>query len=261
MISNRLIVSCLALGLSLARPNAQGQPAAPRELKVRMFSVELGDSSPIYRPGARITVAEDGNSQVTNEQGLFRISLPRRLSDGREVTLIHDNARLLDEATEAYRLALTIFTHVDLPGPWAMVQRNLGRAIQIRARLAGFPAALEQVKRLERSNGLRDDPVAQSSLRTLALVCQLATEEDVEATRTLTGLIGHIERQPGVFRLVWDWDRLRSLIRESVADGIRVHRERLLNLLGAVSGSSRRQVLAGLKKVEDGLTRRSEPRK
>ena len=89
----------------------------------------------------------------------------------------------LVEAVEAYRNALTVATRDDLPQPWARTQGNLGRALQILVRLGGFPAGLDQVDRLVQAEGIRDDPVAQASLRTLAIVGQFATHQDAEASR------------------------------------------------------------------------------
>ncbi|HKM54983.1 MAG TPA: tetratricopeptide repeat protein, partial [Isosphaeraceae bacterium] len=90
-----------------------------------------------------------------------------------------EGLRRLNEAVEAYRQALTVRKRDDLPQDWAMTQDNLGNALQIQVRLGGFPAGLEQVDRLGQAEGLRDDPVAQASLRTLAIVCHVATRDDL----------------------------------------------------------------------------------
>ena len=59
-----------------------------------------------------------------------------------------EGLRRLNEAVEAYRQALTVYTRDDLPQDWATTQNNLGNALQIQVRLGGFPAGLEQVDRL-----------------------------------------------------------------------------------------------------------------
>ena len=88
----------------------------------------------------------------------------------------------------------TVRTRDDLPQPWARTQGNLGRALQILVRLGGFPASLDQVDRLAEAKGTRDDPVAQASLRTLAIVGQFATNQDAEASRA--GAPGRFRRTP-----------------------------------------------------------------
>ena len=85
----RMISTGLAIGLLLISPT-HAQLATERVLKGQMFSVESGDFSPIPLPGVTITVRETGNSALTNQQGLFRISLGTELHAGHEVTLIHD---------------------------------------------------------------------------------------------------------------------------------------------------------------------------
>jgi hypothetical protein len=164
-----------------------------------------------------------------------------------------EGSRRLAEAEEAYRQALTIFTRADLPQYWVATQNNLGRALQIQIRLNGFPKGLEQVDRLSQAEGLRDDPVAQASLGTLALVCHVAADQHGGARRAFASLVAHIERQPDDFHLVWDWDPLRSLIRESETNGIKARREPLLRLIDAVSKESRKDILAGLKAVQGAL--------
>src|SRR5271157_5283244 len=81
-----------------------------------------------------------------------------------------EGLRRLNEAVEAYRQALTVFTRDNLPQYWAGTQNDLGAVLQTQVRLGGFPAGLEQVDRLAQAEGIRDDPVAQASLRTLAIV-------------------------------------------------------------------------------------------
>lgn len=85
----RMISTGFAIGLLLISPT-HAQLATERVLKGQMFSVESGDFSPIPLPGVTITVRETGNSALTNQQGLFRISLGTELHAGHEVTLIHD---------------------------------------------------------------------------------------------------------------------------------------------------------------------------
>ena len=110
-----------------------------------------------------------------------------------------------------------------------------GTALQIQVRLGGFPAGLEQVDRLAQAEGIRDDPVAQASLRTLAIVCHVATHQDAEASRAFASLVALVERQPADFHLVWDWTPLRDHLANSKAPPIPARREPLRKLLDAVS--------------------------
>ena len=75
--------------------------------------------------------------------------------------------------------------------------------------------------------GRRDDPVAQVSLRTLAIVCQVATHQDAEAGRTFASLVALVERQPADFHLVWDWTDLRDHLANSKAPPLPARREPL----------------------------------
>jgi hypothetical protein len=165
-----------------------------------------------------------------------------------------DGARRLAEAVQAYRQALTVRTREALPQQWARTQHNLGNALQIQIRLAGFPIGLEQVDRLSQAEGIRDDPVAQASLRTLALVCQIASDQNTEARRTFGSLAALIERQPENFRLVWNWARLQKLIGESKTPSLSAHRESLQKLIDAVARDNKAAMLAGLKQVQDAFT-------
>ena len=139
-----------------------------------------------------------------------------------------------------------------------MTQNNLGTALQIQVRLGGFPAGLEQVDRLAQAEGIRDDPVAQASLRTLAIVCQVATHQDAEASRAFASLVALVERQPADFHLVWDWTVLRDHLAKSEAPPIPARRELLRKLLDAVSRDNKAAILAGLKEVQEAFPARAE---
>ena len=128
-----------------------------------------------------------------------------------------EGLRRLSEAVEAYRQALIVRTHDHLPQDWARTQHNLGTTLQVQVHLGGFPAGLEQVDRLAQAGGIRDDPVAQASLRTLAIVCHLTTHQDAEAGRTFASLVALVERQPADFHLVWDWTPLRDHLANAKA--------------------------------------------
>ena len=169
-----------------------------------------------------------------------------------------EGLRRLNEAVEAYRQALTVRTRDDLPQDWATTQNNLGTALQIQVRLGGFPAGLEQVDRLSQAEGIRDDPVAQASLRTLAIVCQVATHQDAEASRAFASLVALVERQPADFHLVWDWTDLRDHLANSKAPPIPDRREPLRKLLDAVSRDNKAAILAGLKEVQAAFPARAE---
>jgi tetratricopeptide (TPR) repeat protein len=64
--------------------------SGPRELRGELFSVENGDQAPKLLPGVQVTLREYGNSDVTNDSGLFRIPLPVGAQPGQEVTLRQD---------------------------------------------------------------------------------------------------------------------------------------------------------------------------
>jgi hypothetical protein len=156
----------------------------------------------------------------------------------------------LEEAIPAFLQALTVFTRADLPRQWRVTQINLGRVLQLQIRLDGFSTGLEQVSRLLQADGLRDDPAAQASLRTLAIVCDAATERNADASRDFAALVALIKQQPDDFHLVWDWSQLRSLITVSDALGAKAHRQALLDLLDAVSRNNRQPILDGLTELE-----------
>ena len=125
--------------------------------------------------------------------------------------------------------------------------------------MGGFPAGLEQVDRLAQAEGIRDDPVAQASLRTLAIVCHVATHQDAEASRTFASLVALVERQPADFHLVWDWTDLRDHLANSKAPPIPDRREPLRKLLDAVSrDNNKAAILAGLKEVQAAFPARAE---
>jgi len=169
-----------------------------------------------------------------------------------------EGQRRLSESAEVYRQALTVFTRDDLPQDWANTQDNLGKTLQIQVRLNGFPAGLEQVERLAQAEGIRDDPVAQASLRTLAIVCQVATHQDAEAGRTFARLVALVERQPANFHLVWDWTDLRDHLANSKAPPLPARRELLRKLLDAVGRDNKAAILAGLKEVQAAFPARAE---
>ena len=211
-----------------------------------------------------------------------------------------EGQRRLNEAVEAYRLALTVYTRDDLPQDWATTQNNLGAsawaasegaggrggwrggeptawlsplpatpppagptqttwAAQIQVRVGGFPAGLEQVDRLAQAEGIRDDPVAQASLQTLAIVCHVATHQDAEASRAFASLVTLVERQPADFHLVWDWTDLRDHLANPKAPPIPDRREPLRKLLDAVRrDNNKAAILAGLKEVQAAFPARAE---
>jgi hypothetical protein len=169
-----------------------------------------------------------------------------------------EGARHLDEAVQAYRLALTVRTHDVLPQQWAGTQNNLGTTLQIQIRLDGFPKGLEQIARLSQAEGIRDDPVAQASLRTLALICHVAVDRDAEARRDFADLVALVERQPDEFHLVWDWAPLRRLIAESKLPALAARRGSMQKLIEAIDRANKATILAGLKEVQDAFTPRAE---
>jgi hypothetical protein len=182
-----------------------------------------------------------------------------------------EGTRRLTEAVEAYRRALTVFTRDALPQPWAQTQNNLGRALQVQIGRYGFAKGLELVDRLSQAEGIRDDPVAQASLQTLAVVCQIATDQRDKARGTFQSLVALVERQPDDFHLVWNWARLRKLVAESMeasvagavagfSASLSTHREGLQKLIDAVAKENKAAILAGLKEVQDQLlSRGNEP--
>ena len=127
--------------------------------------------------------------------------------------------------------------------------------------MGGFAAGLEQVDRLAQAEGIRDDPVAQASLRTLALVCQIATDQSNEAKHMFESLVTLVERQPDDFHLFWDWARLRKLVAESKAPSLSAHRESLQKLIDAVDRDNKTQILAGIREAQGALTAPGEPAK
>jgi tetratricopeptide (TPR) repeat protein len=162
-----------------------------------------------------------------------------------------ERARLLAETVEAYNKALAIYTHDVLPQEWATTQNNLGLALQLQIALAGFPKGLELVDRVSQAEGMRDDPVAQASLRTLAVLCHVASDQSAEARRTLGSLVALVEHQPDDFHLVWNWAPLRTLVTESKAPSLSAHRESLQKLIDAVGRGNKATILAALKEVRD----------
>ena len=127
---------------------------------------------------------------------------------------------------------------------------------QLQIRLDGFPKGREQVDRLSQAEGIRNDPVAQASLRTLALVCQVATDQNAEASRSFASLVALIERQPDDFHLVWDWTPLRELLAESKVPTLPARRESLKKLIDAVNRDNKAAILAGLEEAQGAFTGR-----
>jgi hypothetical protein len=170
-----------------------------------------------------------------------------------------EGAQRLAEAVQAFQQALIVRTRDVLPYYWATTQKNLGLTLQIQIGLYGFAKGLDLVDRLSQAEGIRDDPVAQASLRTLALVCQIATERGNEARRTFGSLVALVERQQDDFCLVWNWAPLRKLVAESKAPSVSAHREGLQKLIDAVGRDNKAAILAGLREVQNALTAPGEP--
>jgi hypothetical protein len=145
-----------------------------------------------------------------------------------------------------------------MPQDWATTQRLLGIVLQTQVRMSGFPKGLEQVDRLFQAGGIRDDPVAQASLRVLALVCHAATDQNTEASRAFASLVALVQRQPDDFRLVWDWAPLRNLIGESKVPSLVVRRENFQKLIDAVDRDNKAAILAGLEELRDAFTTRAK---
>ena len=229
----------------------------------------LSEAVEAYRQALTVYTRDDLPQQWATTQN----NLGNALTDLGERLGGPEGLRRLNEAVEAYRQALTVRKRDDLPQLWATTQNNLGNALQIQVRLGGFPAGLEQVDRLEKAEGIRDDPVAQASLRTLAIVCQVATHQDAEASRAFASLVALVERQPADFHLVWDWTLLRdhllvwdwtlTLLRDHLANSKAppppARREPLRKLLDAVRrDNNKAAILAGLKEVQAAFPARAE---
>ena len=86
-------------------------------------------------------------------------------------------------------------------------------------------------------------------MRTLALVCQVATDEYVEASRAFASLVALIERQPDDFHLVWDWTPLRKLLAESKVPTLPARHESLKTQIDAVNRDNKAAILAGLEEA------------
>jgi hypothetical protein len=95
-------------------------------------------------------------------------------------------------------------------------------------------------------------------LRALALVCHIAVNQDVEASRAFADLVALVERQPEDFRLVWDWKPLRELVAESKVPALSARRESLMKLIDAVDRDDRAAILAGLEEVRGAFTPRAD---
>jgi tetratricopeptide (TPR) repeat protein len=160
-------------------------------------------------------------------------------------------ASCLSDAVGAFREALAIRTRHNLPQQWAQTQKNLGLALQSLVGLGGFTAGVAQFDRLTRDEGIRDDPAALAPLLTFAIVCNVGTGDDRQASRTFASLTGLVERQPDDFRMAWEWDPLHSLIQTSETEAIKTRRESLHRLLDAVSQANRLAILDGLKQLQE----------
>ncbi len=169
-----------------------------------------------------------------------------------------EGLRYLRDAVEAYRLALTVYTRTTYPQHWAMALGNLGLAVQIQVRWSGFAKGLEQFGLLRQADGLRDNPVAQASLQTLAIVCYVATGQKAEANRAFTDLVELIQRQKDNFRLAWDWALLSELVTESRVSELSACRESLKKLINAVGRDNKAEILAGLEEVQNAFTTQSK---
>jgi tetratricopeptide (TPR) repeat protein len=167
-----------------------------------------------------------------------------------------EGLRRLAEAVEAYRQALGIRTRADLPQDWATTQNNLGDALQTLVRRHRFTRGLEQIGRLSKADGLRDDPVAQASLKALAVFALTARAQHAESERALGELVVMVERQPDDFRLVWDWSTLRTFLAESKDPAIVARRDGLSKLLDALEpGRDRKTLLARFKSLSGDFPR------
>jgi hypothetical protein len=159
-----------------------------------------------------------------------------------------EGVRSLSAAVEACRDALEVHTREALPRAWATTQAYLGNALQVLVSREGFAEGLRRIDRLSSADGLRDDPVAQASLRALAAFAQAASGRDADAGRVLGELVAMVERQPDEFRLVWEWATLRKFLADSQDPVVVARREGLTKLLDALEPDrDRAALLAGLK--------------
>ena len=111
--------------------------------------------------------------------------------------------------------ALSVWPRDDSTEMRMWIVHDLGLTLQIQVQRDGFQGAREKIDRLLQAEGLRDDPVAEASLRTLAVVCHVATDQKTEAGRDFASLVALIGRQPDDFRLVWNWTPTRKLLADS----------------------------------------------
>jgi hypothetical protein len=156
----------------------------------------------------------------------------------------------LEKAVESFRLATEVYTRDTRPEGWAEIQDHLGRALQVLIPREGFVRGLDRIDRLANADGLRDDPVAQASLRAMAVYSDAASGRDAEARRALAELVGLVERQKGDFRLVWKWSTLRASLAESKEPVVVGRREGLSKLLDALEpGRDRDALRADLKRL------------
>jgi hypothetical protein len=230
-------------------------------LKIRIRSLDRAGATRLAAPAHEFKATEDVSRivKVSNPQNWATIpnNLGTALAWLGERQGGAEGARRLAAAVETLRQALTVQTSAHLPQGWAITQYNLGLALQIQIRLEGFPTGLERGDRLARAEGIRDDPVAQALLQTLALVCQVAAERHAEASRAFASLVGLVERQPDHFHLVWDWTLLRKLIAESKVPALASGRESLQKLIDAGAGDTKAAILAGLNELKDAFTARA----
>src|SRR5271157_3298345 len=158
-------------------------------------------------------------------------------------------AELLNQAVEACRSALQVYTGQQLPQDWAMTQNNLGITLQMYFQVSEFRAGLEQLGRLMSEKGFPDDPRLVSLVHVLTVMCHKALAEEAQATEALHALIAHIEQQAEPFHIAWSFSRLRRVVEQSKVETIVANRKFLLGLLDAASGQSRNEVLASLKRL------------
>ncbi len=156
--------------------------------------------------------------------------------------------RSLEAAVAAYCSALDVSTRAAMPANWTWTQNSLGITLQMLVPREGFAKGVERIERLATADGLREDPVAQISLRALAVFEFAASGRNGEARRSLAGMVSLIEGQQGDFRLVWNWSNLRSFVAELTDPTVVARRGNLTKLLDALEpGRDRATLLDALK--------------
>ena len=130
-----------------------------------------------------------------------------------------------------------------------MTQNNLGNALEDFFANANFRAGLEQLGRLIGEEDLTGDPQLLSLIDVLRVMCHEASGEGARASEALDAFIAHVERQPENFCIDWSFTRLRRFTTETNVEAVAAHRRFLLGLLDAVSGKSRDEILAALRRL------------